>query len=202
MIVCAGKSEQFDFAHPIGIGLIESAVNLARICEQAKPDHILFVGTAGSYGEKAIFDIVESRVAANVEQSFFENKSYTPIDNAIASVTYGGAENTSPSVMNLQTISSYRLFDGSHVSHETIVNSSNYITTNKVVWKEYTAQNIHLENMEFYAVMKVAQIFSIPAAGIFIVTNYCDENAHEDFKKHHAEAMQRLTAYVKACVNT
>jgi len=171
MIVCAGKSEQFDFAHPIGIGLIESAVNLTRICEQAKPDHIVFVGTAGSYGEKAIFDIVESRVAANVEQSFFENKSYTPIDNVIASTE--------------------------DVSRETIVNSSNYITTNKAVWQDYTAQNIHLENMEFYAVMKVAQMFGIPVAGIFIVTNYCDENAHEDFKKNHAEAMERLTVYVK-----
>jgi len=172
MIVCAGKSEQFEFAHPIGIGLIESAVNLTRICEIGKPDHIVFVGTAGSYGEKEIFDIVESRVAANVEQSFFEGKSYTPIDNVIAS-----AED---------------------VSRETVINSSNYITTNKSVWKDYTAQNIHLENMEFYSVMKVAQMFGIPVAGIFIVTNYCNENAHEDFKKNHAEAMKRLTAYVKA----
>ena len=172
MIVCAGKSEQFEFAHPIGIGLIESAVNLTRICEIGKPDHIVFVGTAGSYGEKEIFDIVESRVAANVEQSFFKGKSYTPIDNVIAS-----AED---------------------VSRETVINSSNYITTNKSVWKDYTAQNIHLENMEFYSVMKVAQMFGIPVAGIFIVTNYCNENAHEDFKKNHAEAMKRLTAYVKA----
>ncbi len=171
MIVCAGKSEQFDFAQPIGIGMVEAAVNLARICEKKKPDHIVFVGTAGSYGEKEIFEIIESRVAANVEQSFFSGDSYTPIDNVIAAVE--------------------------DVSHETFVNSSNYITTNKKVWHHYTAQNIHLENMEFYAVLKVAQMYGVPAAGIFIVTNYCDENAHEDFKKNHAEAMKRLTAYVK-----
>ncbi len=176
MIVCAGKSEQFDFAYPIGIGLIESAVNLTRICELGKPDHIVFVGTAGSYGEKEIFDIVESRVAANVEQSFFEGKSYSPIDNVISSVE--------------------------EVSRETIVNSSNYITTNKEIWEHYRAQNIHIENMEFFAVMKVAQMFGIPVAGIFIVTNYCDENAHEDFKKNHAEAMNRLSAYVKARAET
>jgi nucleoside phosphorylase len=172
MIICAGKSEQFDFAHPVGIGLIEAAVNLTRICELGKPEHIVFVGTAGSYGEKEIFDIVESRVAANVEQSFFEGNSYTPIDNVISSTE--------------------------DVSRETVVNSSNYITTNKEIWEHYTAQNIHLENMEFYAVMKVAQMFGIPVAGIFIVTNYCDEQAHENFKKNHAEAMKRLTAYVKA----
>ena len=131
----------------------------------------MFVGTAGSYGEKEIFEIVESRVAANVEQSFFEGKSYTPIDNVVASIQ--------------------------DVSHETLVNSSNYITTNKEVWKDFTAQNIHLENMEFFAVMKVAQMYGIPVAGIFIVTNYCDENAHADFEKNHKEAMKRLSAYVK-----
>jgi nucleoside phosphorylase len=171
MFVCAGKSEQFDFAVPIGIGLIESAVNLGRICQMKKPDHLVFVGTAGSYGEKEIFQIVESKVATNIEQSFFLEDAYTPIDNVVAMTK--------------------------NVSHETFVNSSNYITTNKAIWKHYTAQNIHLENMEFYAVLKTAQIYGVPAAGIFIVTNYCDARAHEMFKKNHQEAMVRLDAYVR-----
>jgi len=198
MFVCAGKSEQFDFAHPIGIGLVESAVNLTRICELGKPEHIVFVGTAGSYGEKEIFEIVESRIATNVEQSFFEGKSYTPIDNVVASVAYGGAESTAPSVPNLQTISSYRLLDGSHVSRETIVNSSNYITIDPAISKQYLSEGIDLENMEFYAVMKTAQYFGIPARGIFAVTNYCDPDAHNDFTKHHAQAMKLLTQYVES----
>jgi nucleoside phosphorylase len=83
------------------------------------------------------------------------------------------------------------------VSRETIVNSSNYITTDKKMGPYYTAQNIHLENMEFFAVMKVAQFYGISAGGIFVVTNYCDENAHEDFEKNQKEAMKRLDAYVK-----
>ena len=200
MIVCAGKSEQFDFAHPIGIGLIESAVNLTRICELGKPDHIVFVGTAGSYGEKEIFDIIESRVAANVEQSFFEGNSYSPIDNVISSVEEVSRETREAESNSLDSVGlkPKRWSKATRVGGETIVNSSNYITTNKEIWKDYTAQNIHLENMEFFAVMKVAQMFGIPVAGIFIVTNYCDENAHEDFKKNHAEAMNRLSAYVKA----
>ncbi|MCI0500930.1 MAG: purine-nucleoside phosphorylase, partial [Epsilonproteobacteria bacterium] len=32
MIVCAGRSETFDFAIPVGVGLIESAINLTRLC--------------------------------------------------------------------------------------------------------------------------------------------------------------------------
>ena len=82
------------------------------------------------------------------------------------------------------------------VSRETIVNSSNYITTDKSIGKAYLSKNIHLENMEYYAVLKVAKSFDIPATGIFIVTNYCDENAHKDFMENHKEAMQRLTEYI------
>ncbi len=171
MIICAGESEQFDFALPVGIGMIDVAINLTRLCLSQKPKFILFVGTAGSYGEKKVFDIIESKTAANIENSFFTGSSYTPIDNMVST-----AED---------------------VSRETIVNSSNYITTDKALAKAYLSKNIHLENMEYYAVLKVAKSFDIPAAGIFIVTNYCDENAHKDFMDNHKEAMLRLTKYMK-----
>ena len=171
MVICAGKSEQFDFALPVGVGMLEVAMNLTRICMTEKPQFLLFVGTAGSYGEKKIFDIVESKTAANIENSFFTGGSYTPIDNVVSSVE--------------------------DVSRETLVNSSNYITTDKSLGKYYMAQNIHLENMEYFAVLKVAQSFGISAGGVFVVTNYCDENAHEDFLKNQKEAMTKLTAYVK-----
>lgn len=171
MIICAGESEQFDFALPVGIGMTDVAINLTRLCLTQKPKFILFVGTAGSYGEKKVFDIIESKTAANIENSFFTGGSYTPIDNMVST-----AED---------------------VSRETIVNSSNYITTDKEIGKAYLSKNIHLENMEYYAVLKVAKSFDVPAAGIFIVTNYCDENAHRDFMSNHKEAMLRLTKYMK-----
>jgi len=172
MIICAGKSEQFDFALPVGIGMMDVAMNLTRICmTEEKPKFLLFVGTAGSYGEKKIFDIIESKTAANIENSFFTGGSYTPIDNVVSSIE--------------------------DVSRETLVNSSNYITTDITMGKYYIAQNIHLENMEYFAVLKVAQSFGISAGGVFIVTNYCDENAHEDFLKNQKEAMDKLSAYIK-----
>lgn len=171
MFICAGESEQFDFAIPVGIGMTDVAINLTKLCMSQKPAFLFFVGTAGSYGEKNIFDIVESKTATNIENSFFNAKAYTPIDNMVST-----AED---------------------VSRETIVNSSNYITTDKSLVKQYLAKNIHLENMEYYAVLKVAQHFGIPAAGVFIVTNYCNENAHKDFLTNHKEAMQKLTQYIK-----
>ncbi len=171
MIICAGESEQFDFALPVGIGMTDVAINLTRMCMTNKPKFILFVGTAGSYGEKKLSDIIESKTAANIENSFFTGGSYTPIDNVIST-----AED---------------------VSRETVVNSSNYITTDVTLGKHYLGNNIHLENMEFYAVLKVAKAFGISAGGVFVVTNYCDENAHKDFMANQKEAMNKLTEYMK-----
>ncbi|MEA3498921.1 MAG: purine-nucleoside phosphorylase, partial [Campylobacterota bacterium] len=152
MIVSAGKNETFPFAVPIGVGLIESAMNLTRVCLFDKPDYILFIGSAGSYGEKNIFDIVESSNASNIELSFFRDDAYTPIDNVL------------------------RCEDPKFKS-DTIVNSSNYISTNKELSKEFENYGIGCENMEFYSVVKVAQEFEIDVKGIFIITNYTDKNA-------------------------
>ena len=171
MIICAGKSEQFDFAVPVGIGLIEVTMNLTKQCVSQKPDFLFFVGTAGSYGEKKIYDIVESKTACNIENSFFNAGAYTPLDNIIST-----AED---------------------VSRETIVNSSNYISTDENVAKRYLEKNIHIENMEYFAVLKVAEAFGIPAAGTFIVANYCNAKAHKDFMDNHKEAMARLTKYIR-----
>lgn len=170
MIICAGEIETFNFAAPVGIGLLDVSINLTKICIEKNPEFLLFVGSAGSYGRKEIFEIVESKTACNIENSFLDSSSYTPTDNMVST-----AED---------------------VSRETLVNCSNYITADSRYAKEYLKRNIDLENMEFYAVLKVAQRFGIPAGGVFVVTNYCDENAHRDFKKNHKEAMLKLTAYL------
>ncbi len=175
MFVCAGNNETFPFAIPIGVGLIESAMNLTRMALFDKPDFLIFVGSAGSYGKYKPFDIVETSVAANIELAFLENKAYTPLDNIIKA---------------------YQKED--EVSRETknIVNSSNYISTDYELVQKYRKYNIELENMEFFSVLKVSQEYSIPVLGIFVVTNFCDETAHDEFLKNHVEAKKKLMDYV------
>jgi len=170
MFVCAGESEQFDFATPVGIGLMDVSIVLTKLCIEKKPNSIHFVGSAGSYGGYQIFDIVESSKASNIENSFFNAQAYSPIENIVSCET---------------------------IENNIIVNSSNYITTDNRLGEVYQQKNIFLENMEFYAIMKVAKAFDIPVVGTFIVTNYCDENAHGDFLTNHQEAMRRLTKYIK-----
>ncbi len=171
MIICAGREEIFPFAEPIGVGLIESAINLTRRCLFDKPDFILFIGTAGSYGKYNLFDIVESKRASNLELSFLSQDSYTPLDNVLES-------------------------ENKMVRNDTIVNSSNYISTNIETCKIYNNYGIGIENMEYFSILSVAKEFEIPVAGIFIVTNFTNKNAHEDFIKNHKEAMSRLTQYL------
>ena len=172
MIVCAGKNELFDFAYPIGVGLIESAMNLARLALFDKPEFLLFIGSAGSYGAHNIFDIVQSRGASQIELSFFDNNAYTPIDNVITS-------------------------DGLQILHETIINSSNYITTTKKYWPPFLRYDIAAENMEFFSVMRIAQEFAIPAGGIFVITNYCDEDAHKTYMQNYKKGMEILEEFIR-----
>ena len=171
MIVCAGNNENFSFATPMGVGLVEMSINLTRLCLMDPPEYLLFVGTAGSYGNAKIFDIIESKTAANIELCFLQKGCYTPLDNVITTNT--------------------------QETKEIIVNSSNYITTNKELAKNFLRFNIGLENMEFFAFLRVAKEFDIPAGGLFCVTNYTDENAHRDFMKNHQKAKELLEEYVR-----
>jgi len=172
MIVSAGKNETFPFATPLGVGLIETAMNFTQLCLFDKPDYVLFIGSAGSYGKYKIFDIIESSSGANVELSFLQNNSYTPLDNVIRT--------------NNKTL-----------RDDTIVNSSNYITTNEKLSKEFEQYGIGCENMEFFSLCSIAKEFNIPIAGIFVITNYTNKDAHKDFINNHKEAMDRLVEYLK-----
>ena len=171
MIICAGNSETFNFAEPMGVGLIETAMNLTRLCLFDKPEFLLFVGSAGSYGDAKIFEIIESKTAANIELAFLSNDAYTPLDNVVSTNT--------------------------ELTKDIIVNSSNYISTNQELCAKFLPLGVGIENMEFYAVLKIAQEFNIPAGGVFCITNYTNTNAHADFIKNHAKAKELLTLHVK-----
>jgi len=216
VIISAGRNEVFAFALPMGVGLVDMSINLTALLQKramvdscnryeqnlitsqqlderlnlidspilqsakssqnpgkilnALPSEIIFIGSAGLYKDGQIFEIYESSVVANIEISSLENKSYSPIESEIASVVPRGTCK---------------------------VNSSNFITTDQNLAHELFARGYFLENMEFFAVLKVAQKFQIPAYGIFVATNFCDKNAHADFIKNHEQAKKELEKYLK-----
>ena len=216
MIISAGRNEIFPFALPMGVGLVDMSINLTALLQKramvdgcgryeqilttnrqlderlnlidspilqsaksaqnpdkilnALPSEIIFIGSAGLYKEGEIFEIYESSSVANIEISSLENKSYSPIESKIASIVPRGTCK---------------------------VNSSNFITTDQNLAHTLFDRGYFLENMEFFAVLKVAQKFQIPAYGIFVATNFCDKNAHADFIKNHEQAKKELEKYLK-----
>lgn len=170
MIVCAGRNEFFSFATPIGVGLVESAMNLTKLLLTKRVKNLLFVGTAGLYKDGEILEIYESSKAYNHEISEILGLSYSPIS----------------------------MVESSIVSRETMkVNSSNYITTDERTANKFSNLGYFMENMEFYSVLKVANSFSIPAFGLFCATNFCNKEAHKTFIKNHKAAKEKIELYVK-----
>ncbi len=169
MFFCAGRDEVFSFAKPIGVGSFEVATNLTKFLTSLKelPKNIIFIGTAGSYGRIPLFEIVNSKSASHIELSFLQKQSYTPVDNIIST------------------------------GKTLIVNSSNYITTDINLSTKFIKLGIDLENMEFFAFLHVAKTFNIPAGGIFVTTNFTNENAHTDFLRHRKIAMNMLEDWYK-----
>ena len=216
MIISAGRNEVFTFAIPMGVGLVDMSINLTALLQKrsmvdscgryeqnlmtsrqlderlnlidspilqsakssqnpdkifnALPSEIIFIGSAGLYKDGEVFKIYESSVSANIEISSLENKSYSPIAGEITSSVPRGTCK---------------------------VNSSNFITTDRNLANKLFDRGYFLENMEFFAVLKVAQKFQIPAYGIFVATNFCDKNAHADFIKNHEQAKKELEKYFK-----
>ena len=73
--------------------------------------------------------------------------------------------------------------------NDTIVNSSNYISTNEKLCKEFNEYGVGIENMEVFSILSVAKSLK------FSCWNICNNKlykwkCHEDFIKNHKEAME------------
>lgn len=173
LLVCAGRSESFKFANSIGVGLVESAINLTKILSNLKNqnsvDEVIFIGTAGLYGRGNLGEIYESKTATNIEISSILGLSYSPLlTNAV-----------------------------SYETDKNVINSSNFITQNAQISAKFSALGLFMENMEFFAVTNVAKAFKTRSRGVFCATNFCNENAHADFMKNHENAKKELEIYLK-----
>ncbi|OKB24716.1 purine-nucleoside phosphorylase [Helicobacter pylori] len=177
MLLCAGRNETLKGATPIGVGLIESAINLTRMrLKNPDTESLIFIGSAGSYSpEIELLSVFESVCGYQIEESFSHLNSYTPLNNFIQIETKEEA-----------------LFE------RVCVNSSNYIHTSEMFAKKMAQKGVLLENMEFFSVLSVAKIFSLKAKGIFCVSNYVGLNAHKEFKENHAKVKQILEDTLKS----
>lgn len=199
MFICA-RGENFSFAKDIGVGLVESAIELTALILRENPQFLIFIGSAGAYDKSVnLFDIFISNSATQIESSFSNDESYTPLDNKIEIVSYETLQNQNVDSRSNPNINLNKILNSQNFA---IVNSSNYICTDEIFAEKMSRAGIALENMEFFAVLKTADYFKIPALGIFCVTNYCDKNAHNDFLANHKEAQRLLESNARAIQST
>ena len=178
MVVCAGNGESFEFAKSIGVGIIDSAICLTRICLQYMPRNLLFIGSAGSYDSKLeIGTLFFSTHATQIEMSFLQNQSYTPIDNSIS--------------VELNNFVSHETLIRANISQAT-VNSSNYITKTSAYNEMMLSANILLENMEAFSVFRVARYFNIPCLAILCVSNVVCDDSHQQWIGNRALVATRF----------
>lgn len=171
LIVCAGAMESFEFATTIGIGMIEPAINLTKILLNLKqlPKKIIFIGSCGLYGNENLLEIYQSSFAFNYEISGIMGLSYSPIK------------------INFPTVSQKTI----------LINSSNFITNSAEIAQKFNDIGFTAENMESYSVQCVANAFKIEFECILCATNYCNENAHNDFIKNYPKAKDIISKYLK-----
>lgn len=162
-----------------------------------------------------IGDIFYSTHATQLELSFLQSLSYTPIDNSVF-MEYSqdsNQQNVSQETSQILKIDSKMI--NPNVSHETIlkpnaieklkntniphaiVNSSNYITNTSKFNKAFLKAGIKAENMEFFAILNVAKYFNLPCIGLFCVSNFVCENAHKQFLQNHALTKQKLSNFIR-----
>lgn len=189
MFICA-RGENFNFAKDIGVGLVESSITLTALILRENPQYLIFIGSAGAYDKSVnLLDIFVSNSATQIESSFSKDESYTPLDNKIEIVSYETLQNQSADSRKNSSANLGAILDSHNFA---IVNSSNYICTDETFAYKMSSAGIALENMEFFAILKVADYFKIPALGIFCVTNHCDKDAHKNFIALHKDAHKRL----------
>lgn len=198
MFVCA-RGENIGFAKEIGVGIVESSIELTSLVLRDNPKFLIFIGSAGAYDKSVnLLDIFVSNSATQIESSFSKDESYTPLDNKIEIVSYETLQNQSADSHSNPNINLKTILDSHNFA---IINSSNYICTDEIFAYKMSSAGIALENMEFFAILKVADYFKIPALGIFCITNYCDKNAHSDFLANHKKARDLLESNARAIQN-
>jgi hypothetical protein len=165
LLITAGNGEVIEGAVPVGVGLVDSSIGLAKLLSSPEGrgvTEIFFLGTIGSYGRLKPLQLVKSRRGVQIEPSHLFHNSYTPIDLKIE-----GGEGV-------------------------WINSSNYITTSPMVARRFLQMGIEGESMEFYALLRTAQLFDLPLTGIFVVTNYTSPTAHLQYRRNLPIALQKL----------
>lgn len=162
----------------LGIGFLDSALNLEKLICSNTITEIVFIGTAGSYNKAlSIGEIVSinSTAALNL--------------GAVLGLAYVAGKQESFELEVFKDFKPAKCFSSLEISREEII-AEKLIAQN-------SADKFLVENMELYGVAAVAAKNKIPLKSLLGITNYINPNAHEDWKANNLSVSEKLCVIVR-----
>ena len=170
---------------PVGIGAIDAAVGAARAIARARPDRILFVGTAGIYGlERGAREAIGTAAVGGeilcMSTAALKGHAYLP----------------GPMVVRVGTSRSLQTALGGGRAGRTgraeivrDVACPLAITRSAALGRRIAeATGATLENLEAFAVGRAAGAAAVPFAAVLGVANRVGPTGHEEWQRHHRAA--------------
>jgi nucleoside phosphorylase len=169
-------------ARPAGVGLVEAGIGATRAIAEERPRAVIFVGTAGSYGEDAVGRVIVARRVKLVSTAAARAEGYLPsIMPAVLDTDAGlrralrlpAADVACPLAITSRAAAARRLAAHSGCA---------------------------VENLELFAVGRAAQ--GLPFAAVLGISNRVGPRAHAEWRAHAATAAaaacQAVLAWLRA----
>jgi len=160
---------------PLGIGFLDAALNLQQILNKKKFDHIVFLGTAGSYTRDLdLGEIVSVSAVSLLNFATVLGFGYNPVQY--------------PTFFAERLFLDQKLKPVQCLSGLEITNNENFAQS---IVTDYPESGL-VENLELFGVAKVADAMQIPWSALLGVTNYIAKDAHQQWHERHQEVSEQL----------
>ena len=164
-------------ARAAGVGLVEAAIGAATAIAQAKPDAVMFVGTAGSYPGRrpdlALAGVVAARRLVLAADGVATGDAYLP-------PALPATQETTEALRRIAAAAGLLMAD---------VACPLAITSRPVPGgRRASAPSCDVENLEAFAVARAAAVGKLPFAAILGISNAVGPSAHRAWKRNATRA--------------
>ncbi len=171
-VVSAVREELGDLdGVPLGVGVVAASIATAALLARERLDGVIFVGTAGAYGDIPIGTVVTARTIGLVSGTATLGLGYVPL---------------APAPLETQLRADVRLVDVA-----TLV----AITTDVGLAARIGA-TWQIEHMEAYGVAAACAAVGVPFGAVFGVTNRVGPGAHEEWRANRGVCQHAAAAAV------
>ena len=169
---------------PAGIGAGDAAAGAAAAIARTRPRAVIFVGTAGSYGERpAIGAVAVARRITLAATAVLRGDAYLPGPMPDEVMTDAGLRRA------LRRAGRAQVAD---------VATTVGITRRRALATRLAATGATVENLEAFAVARAAARAALPFAAVLGIANRVGPNAHREWRANSQTATEAACAVVRA----